>query len=199
MSTVFDTSAPTSAPVRSARPEMSEGLRVVAGTEADFAAYVAERRPALLRWATVVAGDPHTAEDLVQASLVRVLPRWPGLREPAAADAYLRRTMANLHVSWHRQPWRRTERCVAWLPEPGPTSPPPMPSGPGGVWSLVLELPRVQRATIALRYYEGLSVAETAAVLGCSSGTVKSNCSRALATLRRRVEEPLADDTALAG
>jgi len=53
---------------------MSEGLRVVAGTEADFAAYVAERRPALLRWATVVAGDPHTAEDLVQASLVRVLP-----------------------------------------------------------------------------------------------------------------------------
>ena len=167
---------------------MSEELRVVAGTEADFAAYVAERRPALLRWATVVAGDPHTAEDLVQASLVRVLPRWPGLREPAAADAYLRRTMANLNVSWHRQPWRRRELCLAWLPERITDGPAPE-TDPRALWTLVLQLPRTQRATVVLRYYECLSVAETAVVLDCSTGTVKSNCSRGLAALRRLVEE----------
>ena len=60
---------------------------------------------------------------------------------------------------------------------------------PRALWSLVLQLPRTQRATVVLRYYECLSVAETAAVLDCSTGTVKSNCSRGLATLRRLVEE----------
>ena len=64
----------------------------------------------------------------------------------------------------------------------------------GDVWALVMTLPAVQRATIVLRYYEQLSVAETAAVLGCSTGTVKSNTSRGLAALRRT-----AADTALAG
>jgi DNA-directed RNA polymerase specialized sigma24 family protein len=55
-----------------------------------------------------------------------------------------------------------------------------------GWWALVLTLPAVQRATVVLRYYEQLSVAETAAVLGCATGTVKSNTSRGLAALRRR-------------
>lgn len=173
---------------------MSEGLRVVAGTDADFASYVVARRPALLRFARAVARDPHTAEDLLQAALVNVLPHWPGLRDPAAADAYLRRTMANLNISWHRQPWRRAELSVAWLPELARARPDGTEAGPGPLWSLVRTLPPVQRATVALRYYEGMSVAETAAVLGSSTGTVKSNTSRALAALRR-----LADDTALAG
>ncbi len=161
----------------------------------DFEAYVAERRPALLRWARAVAGDPHTAEDLLQASLVRVLPRWESIREGPAADAYVRRTITRQYVSWQRQPWRRDEVVSAWLPEPATSPPDPTdPREAREVWGLVLALPARQRAAVALRFYEQLSVAETAEVLGCSTGTVKSNTSRGLAALRR-----LAADTALAG
>lgn len=187
---------------------MSEPLRVVAGSgatgEAEFAAYVAERRPALLRFARAVAGDPHTAEDLLQAALVRVLPHWGRIRERAAADAYVRRTITRQYVSWQRQPWRRDEVVRDSLPEPDVLRglpahvPPDVPTttapAPGVVWGMVLALPAQQRAALALRYYEELSVAETAAVLGCSTSTVKSNTSRGLAALRR-----LAADTALAG
>ncbi|CUR61088.1 Sigma-70, region 4 type 2 [metagenome] len=173
------------------------GLRVVADPDDDtvtcFASYVAERRPALLRWAWTVAGDPHTAEDLLQASLVRVLPRWGELREEAAADAYVRRTITRQYVSWQRQPWRRDERPTDAVPEPR-VLPDAAPHADEGLWSLVLALPAQQRAAVALRFYEGLSVAETAAVLGCSTGTVKSNTSRGLAALRR-----LATGAALAG
>ncbi|MDR7251726.1 RNA polymerase sigma-70 factor (sigma-E family) [Nocardioides sp. BE266] len=177
---------------------MTTGLRVVAATDdradAGFASYVAARRPALLRWARAVAGDPHTAEDLLQASLVRVLPHWGGLREEAAADAYVRRTITRLHVSWQRQPWRRDERPSDLLPELVGHVDETDPHDDGELWALVLALPDQQRAAVALRFYEQLSVAETATVLGCSTGTVKSNTSRGLAALRR-----LATDTALAG
>ena len=151
----------------------------------DFASYVAARRPALLRWARVVAGDPHSAEDLLQDSLVRVLPRWEGLREGAAADAYVRRTITRQYVSWQRQPWRRDEVASATVPETAPATGPGATVEAGRLWDLVLTLPPQQRAAVALRYYEQLSVAETAAVLGCSTGTVKSNTSRGLAALRR--------------
>lgn len=169
----------------------------------DFASYVAARRPALLRWARAVAGDPHSAEDLLQDSLVRVLPRWDGIREGAAADAYVRRTITRQYVSWQRQPWRRDEVASAAVPETGRTAhrvghPAAQPAAgqevapetAGRLWDLVLALPPQQRAAVALRYYEQLSVAETAAVLGCSTGTVKSNTSRGLAALRRLAAEP---------
>ena len=159
-----------------------------APTAPDFASYVAARRPALLRWARVVAGDPHSAEDLLQDSLVRVLPRWEGIREGAAADAYVRRTITRQYVSWQRQPWRRDEVASAAVPETAPADGPATTvEHAGRLWDLVLALPPQQRAAVALRYYEQLSVAETAAVLGCSTGTVKSNTSRGLAALRRSV------------
>lgn len=167
-----------------ATPSRQE-LRVVGGTDLDFASYVAARRPALLRWAWAVAGDPHTAEDLLQASLVRVLAHWDTLRDRAAADAYVRRTITRQHISWHRRAWRRREVCTPWLPE-RPTTPAP-DSDHGELWSLVQQLPACQRAAVSLRFYEELSIAETAAVLGCSTGTVKSNTSRGLAALRRLV------------
>ncbi|HYH74067.1 MAG TPA: SigE family RNA polymerase sigma factor [Nocardioides sp.] len=171
-----------------------QGLRVVAGTDLDFASYVAARRPALLRWAWSVSGDPHTAEDLLQASLVRVLARWDSLRDRSAADAYVRRTITRQDVSRHREPWRRHEITTGSLPERPTTATPERVAHSTDLWSLVQVLPAQQRAAVALRYYEELSVAETAAVLGCSTGTVKSNTSRGLAALRR-----LAADTALAG
>lgn len=172
--------------------EPQRGLRVVAGSHVDFASYVTERRPALLRWAWSVAGDLHTAEDLVQVSLVRVLARWDDLRDKGAADAYVWRTITRQHISWQRQRWRRDEVTAAVLPERTTTAAPDTDAS--GLWALVRALPAQQRAAVVLRYYEELTVAEAAAVLGCSTGTVKSNTSRGLATLRR-----LAADTALAG
>jgi RNA polymerase sigma-70 factor (sigma-E family) len=178
------------------------GLRVVAGTDLDFAPYVAARRPVLLRWARAVTGDPHTAEDVLQTALVRVLARWDDLRDKGAADAYVMRTVVRQHASWHRQPWRRGEVTVAAVPDRA-AGPGASPAGCSAVadteqardlWALVGELPAQQRAAVALRYSEQLSVAESAAVLGCSTGTVKSNTSRGLATLRR-----LAAGSALAG
>ncbi len=173
-------------------PDAQHGLRVVAGTDLDFASYVAVRRPALLRWAWSVCGDPHTAEDLLQVSLIRVLARWDHVRDRGAADAYVRRTITRQNVSRHRQRWLHDEVTTASMPEP--RTAPVADVDTSGLWPLVSALPAQQRAAVVLRYYEELSVAETAAVLGCSTGTVKSNTSRGLAALRR-----LAVDTALAG
>src|SRR5215207_6482078 len=111
-----------------------QGLRVVAGTDLDFAEYVAARRPALLRWAWSVAGDPHTAEDLLQASLVRVLAHWGSLRDRGAADAYVRRTIIRQHISWRRQPWCRDEVVVAHLPERTSTDAPGAAIEAAAVW-----------------------------------------------------------------
>jgi RNA polymerase sigma-70 factor (sigma-E family) len=158
----------------------------------DFAAYVAERRPALLRAAWAITGDPDTAEDLLQSALARVCDRWGSIREPRAADAYVRRTMANQYASWFRQPWRTRERATADVPEPHERWRQCATAQPGAgreLWPLVASLPPKQRSAVALRYYEGLSEIETARVLRCSLGTVKSNTSRGLATLRRLARE----------
>jgi RNA polymerase sigma-70 factor (sigma-E family) len=165
----------------------------------DFSAFVAERRPALLRAARAIATDQHSAEDLLQAALTAVFTRWDGIRDPRAAEAYVRRTMVNQLISWRRQPWRTAERLTDDVPEPRPGGDldrqPPW-STPQ-LWPRVARLPPRQRSVVVLRYYEELTEAETAAVLHCSVGTVKSSASRGLAALRRIVRE--ADDFALAG
>ena len=167
---------------------MEQHLRVVPGRgegegeEEDFTSFVLARRPALLRAARSITGDEHAAEDLLQTALVSVLPRWEQLRERRAADSYVRRAMVNQHHSWYRQPWRRHETTVSRLPEQPAHDAHPVHLG---LWPLVAALPAAQRSAVVLRFYEGLSVAEAAAVLGCSTGTVKSNTSRGLAALRR--------------
>jgi RNA polymerase sigma-70 factor (sigma-E family) len=162
----------------------------------DFAEYVAARRPALLRAARAITGDPDTAEDLLQSALARVCTRWATLRDPRAADAYVRRTMVTQHAGWFREPWRTRERATGVLPEPQPRWAPcatPPPGEERQLWPLVHALPPRQRSAVVLRYYEGLSTAEASAVLHCSLGTVKSNTSRGIATLRRRAREAQID------
>ena len=124
----------------------------------EFADYVARQRPALLRAARAIAGDAHSAEDLLQCALVRVLPHWSAIREPSAADAYIRRAMRNQHASWYRQKWRSQEHAFADVPDLKPS----WDRHPGtdtALWPLVAALPPAQRSAVALRYYEGLSVA----------------------------------------
>lgn len=167
---------------------MSDSLTTPAVT--DFTTYVAERRPALLRTARGITGDPHSAEDLLQSALATVFPHWDSLRHPRAADAYVRRAMFNRHSSWWRQQWRRRESPWGELPEPEARwFEDDWPEGDLGLWRLVATLPPRQREAVVLRYYEGMSLAEIARVQRCSIGTVKSNTSRGLATLRRMIAE----------
>jgi len=148
-----------------------------------FREYVAERRPQLYRSAYLLCGDPHRAEDVVQDALVRLYVAWPRVARADNVDAYARRIVVNSHYDQTRRPWRR-ESAVARGPER------PIPEGfpaedAQALWTALRALPTGQRRVVVLRHLWGLSVEETAADLGISPGTVKSQTRDALASLRR--------------
>jgi RNA polymerase sigma-70 factor, ECF subfamily len=159
-----------------------------------FRAFVASRNTALLRSAYLLTGDHGQAEDLVQTALVKTYLAWSRIREPAAVESYVRRTMATTATSWWRGR-RFRERVVETLPDRADADHIDPSLERDSMWSHLRELPARQRAVLVLRYYEGLSEAEIADTLGFSRGAVKSHASRGLATLRRR----LADDAAQTG
>lgn len=149
-----------------------------------FEEFVASRLGALLRYATVVSCDPHLAEDVVQDVLLRAHGRWARIGAMASPEGYVRRMVLNEFLSW-----RRRRRPTAVDPEALEAVAPP--SGPGSdveerdaVLRLLAGLPPRQRAVIALRYYEDLSDDQIADLMGCRAVTVRSQASRALATLR---------------
>ncbi len=155
-----------------------------ADTDAEFSEYMAARRPSLLRTAYLLTGDRHAAEDLVQTALAKLYLSWDKVQQREHIDGYVRRILVNENNSMWRRPWKKRETTTSELPET------PTLDAEGrdtGLWDQVQALPRKQRAAVVLRYYEQLSEAETAAVLGVSVGTVKSQTSRALATMRGRM------------
>jgi RNA polymerase sigma-70 factor (sigma-E family) len=160
------------------------------GRDAAFERYVASRQHALLRTAVLLTGgDVATAEDLLQTALSRLYLAWHRVEREAALDAYVRRIMVNQYTSWWRRTWRRQETSTdpVDLPlqrVPGVVGIDDEVAERAAVWALVQLLPPRQRATVVLRYYEDLSEAQTAEVLGCSIGTVKAASSRAVARLR---------------
>jgi RNA polymerase sigma-70 factor (sigma-E family) len=161
------------------------GLRMASATrDADFSAYMAARQPALLRTAYLLTGDRHTAEDLVQTALAKLYLSWDRVQRHESLDGYVRRILVNEHNSLWRRAWKRSEFSSDVVPE-GAVSDVYDDGQAGEVWAAVQTLPRKQRAVIVLRYYEQLSEAEIAHTLGISTGTVKSQASRALATLRK--------------
>ena len=158
--------------------------------DADFTAYLEARQGRLLRTAYLLTGDQHQAEDLLQTSLAKLYLAWDRVRDRGSIDAYARRIMVNENNSAWRRPWRRREWATDFAAERAPEGAPvrhEYDEGVGdAVWQLVQTLPRRARAIVVLRYYEQLTEAETAEVLGISVGTVKSQTSRAMATLRER-------------
>lgn len=157
----------------------------------DFAEFVRVSLPVLLRYGHALTGSPHDAADLVQTVLEKVGSRWPKIaRRDVDPMVYVRRSMANAHVSRWRK--RRREVLVDDLPERGASPVDRMDGEP--LWQALAQLPPRQRAVLVLRYYEQLSEAEIAVVLGISRGTVKSQASRALATLRSNVGALRGDD-----
>ncbi|WP_233573678.1 SigE family RNA polymerase sigma factor [Amycolatopsis panacis] len=153
--------------------------------QADFADFVRAALPGLLRYGHALTGNPHDAADLVQTVLEKIGTRWANVYQKTGDPiAYVRRSMANAHVSR----WRRTRResLVADPPETSPCAPKdPFEHEP--LWQALRNLPPRQRTVLVLRYYEGLSEVEIAEALGISQGTVKSQASKAIASLRGKL------------
>ena len=158
--------------------------------DAEFSAYLHARQPRLLRTAYLLTGDRHQAEDVLQTSLAKLYLSWDKVRERDSVDAYVRRIMVNENNSLWRRGWRKREFATEVLPDAPVTD--AYDEGLGAaLWSVVQSLPPKARAVVVLRYYEQLTEAETADLLGISVGTVKSQCSRAIATMRDRVPADL--------
>jgi len=150
----------------------------------EFRDFVAARGHALLRTAYLLTGDQQLAEDLVQTALEKCAARWASIRVPAAAEAYVRRTMYREQVSlWRRR--RVTELPTVTLPEPRSSSTSPDAAEDRLVLrQALMRLGRRQRAVVVLRFFEDLTERQVAEVLGISVGTVKSQAHKALAQLR---------------
>ncbi len=155
------------------------------GADEDFAAFIDARGTSLFRLACLLTGSPSEADDLVQDSLEKVYLRWSRVSGADAPYQYVRRLMVNTLVSNHRRPAHRAEVLRASPPDAPVESREQAVVDHEEVWPLVLALPTRQRAVIVLRYYEDLSEQQIADVLGCSTGSVKSQAHDALAALRR--------------
>ena len=169
------------------------GLRI-GRLDQGFDDFVIGRSAALMRTALLLsAGDRAAAEDLLQTALLRLARNWTGARDHP--DAYVRTVLVNLS----RDAARRRRRRPVETPVPSPPESPLTTSGDDesdaadrvALLEALGDLPPRQRVTVVLRYWEDMSVAETAHLLGCSQGTVKSNTARALERLRRVLAEPV--------
>ena len=169
----------------------------VAGAEQEFDAYFRARRDAVRRTAYLLCGDWHRADDHAQAAFVALHRHWRRIRDRDALDAWMRKTLVRTVVDESRRPWRRersTEDPVVT------TAVADRADGPAD--SIVTRhvlvdglrvVPPRQRAVLVLRFLEGLDVAATAEVLGCSEGTVKSQTAHGLAALRAALGDALDD------
>ena len=172
------------------RPGLYRSGSGVHGTMRDdtdaFDAFVRARLPHLLRFGRALTGSDHAAADLVQDALERTLMRWSKVTSDDP-EGYVRRAMVNRSISVWRKLGR--ERLTDEIPQQSYDAPSP----DGVLLDALRQLAPRQRAVIALRYYEDLTEAQTAAVLGCSVGTVKSQASAAMARLRTLLDETKQD------
>jgi RNA polymerase sigma-70 factor (sigma-E family) len=150
---------------------------------AGFDEFVAARANALLRYACVLTGNLHDAEDLVQEALVRTGVAWSRIHRKDDPEGYVRQTMVRLNINrWRR---RGREDLVANVPKRNVEDLGfAQVDGHLDLATTLAQLPPRMRTVLALRYVEGLPDSAIAALMGCSTGTVKSQASRALAKLR---------------
>ncbi|MCW2843018.1 MAG: polymerase, sigma-24 subunit, subfamily [Nocardioides sp.] len=154
-----------------------------------FEAWVGAHADSLARFALLVVGNQAGADDALQEALSRACPRWDRIVRADNPNAYVRRMVVNAHISW----WRRARRRESPVADTPDTTDPWAVVGPegadGDLWQACARLPRRQRAVVVLRYYEGLSYAEVAELLGVAEVTARSQTHRALKTLRTFLEE----------
>jgi len=154
----------------------------------EFEAFVRRRRGHLVGTATVLtAGDAFLAEDLVQGTLVRLYLAW-GRARSGNLDAYARRVLVNAFIDHRRRPFVRRERTVDALPDAAAPPGVDVNLDDTHLLAALAALPPRMRAAVVLRHVEDLSVEDTAAALGCSTGTVKSQTARGITKLRDALE-----------
>ncbi|MCD0452052.1 SigE family RNA polymerase sigma factor [Actinocorallia sp. API 0066] len=156
---------------------------------ADFTRFVEDHGAGLLRFATALTGDRHRAEDLVQAVLERAFPRWRRIRRHGDPLWYLRRSIVNAA----KDGWRSDVRTLAAVERLGAEERPVCTPcddyvARDAVRRALAVLPQGQRTVVVLRYWEGLSEAETAELMGVTTGTVKSQTHRAMKALRAALD-----------
>jgi RNA polymerase sigma-70 factor (sigma-E family) len=151
-----------------------------------FDEFAATRLDAVLRFAVVLTNDRGLAEDVVQEVLIRAHQRWAKIGALEHPEAYVRRMVVNEFLSWRRK-WARYVPQADVEPMMGQTTQADHADAQAERATLLAEvakLPRRQRAVLVLRYYEGLSDAQIADVLGCAETTVRGYAFRGLAALR---------------
>jgi RNA polymerase sigma-70 factor (sigma-E family) len=148
-----------------------------------FSEFFAARAPAMRRTAYLIVGDWHAAEDVTQLGFARLYVVWPRVR-PETLEAYARKIVVNEALGWLRR--RRRDHLTDSPPEPRAIATAESPLDVGRALAL---LPAQQRAIVALRFLDDLPVSEVARILEIADGTVKSQTSRALTTLRARIPE----------
>ena len=151
-------------------------------TADDFDAYVAARSPALRRLAVLLTGDDGHAEDAVQSALLAAWRRWDRISRLENVDAYVRTILVNTVRTAGRK--RSREVVSGDAPDTATRDRADAIVDRDPLWRALRRLPPKQRAVLVLRFYEDLTEAQTAHVLGCHVGTVKRYTARALDTLR---------------
>lgn len=152
-------------------------------SEAEFKAYAGSRMRDLRRTAFLLCGDWHHADDVVQTVFTKLYVRWNKVEQHERIDSYVRTMVVRAAFERRRRLW--------WQRELPSAAPPETPAAAASdvedrlaLVDALRRLPPRQRAVVVLRYWNDLDVAETAAILGCREGTVKSQAARGLATLR---------------
>ena len=152
--------------------------------EREFVEYVTARLPALRRLAYALCGDEHRGDDIVQQAMTKLYTHWRRASAATSLDNYVRTILVRVYLDEKRLAWSSRVRLSASPPDV------PAPEGPDLADRAMLrdclaKVPRRQRAVLVLRFLYDLPIDEVAQALGCSTGTVKSQTSHGLATLRR--------------
>jgi RNA polymerase sigma-70 factor (sigma-E family) len=154
--------------------------------EGEFVEYYNAQARQLRRTAFLLCGDWHLAEDLTQIVFTKLYQSWSRIENRDAVDGYARRTLLRVFLDERRRPWRREFSTVPGSASLDAVTQAEMPAGEGAVLrTALLKVPERRRAVLVLRFWLDLSIEQTAELLGCSTGTVRSQASRGLNDLRR--------------
>jgi RNA polymerase sigma-70 factor (sigma-E family) len=162
--------------------------------EESFRRFAVEHAARLRRSAYLYCGDWHLAEDLMQSTFIKIYRSWSRVQKDESLTNYSRTVLLRTWLDEKRRPWRRAEQSEDAVPERLDESRGPADS-PDRLWARdlvhrgLLRLPPRQRVVLVLRYFDDLSVAEAARVMGCAEGTVKSQTAHGLRALRASVSE----------